>query len=295
MPIAELVLDSSPSNFESFYFKATDQHTSLVVLVASKDQFKRLLDNVGGSPGLYILQAEDSTVYVGKSVDLASRLRTHKTSDKIGYRRAMLMMRDQGISRYLDYGEAKLYDTLKTLGYRLEQSPLSGSLEVKRLRLASMDEEHVSMADGLVKQFLAYSVALGLTRPAVEATPAPAPEPLKLASPAPLKSATPLLNSEKTKGPLRVITPEGKEISETTACATFVAAIAHANLQRIADRGYILAGEPLVSKVKSTKYPGASKAADSWYVMTHSSTAEKLRILNKLSKDLKLGWIIEAH
>lgn len=277
MPIAELVLDSSPSDFESFYFKATDQHTSLVVLVASKDQFKRLLESAGGSPGLYILQAEDSTVYVGKSVDLSVRLRNHKTNDKIGYRRVMLMMRDQGLSRYLDYGEAKLYDTLSALGYRLEQSPLSGSLEVKRLRLESMDAEHVAMADGLVKQFLSYSVALGLARPA---TPPPVPPP------------PPVLPA--TSAPLRVVTPTGTVIAEATATGTFVAALAAADLTKVAALGYIFAGEPLVSPTKSTKYPSGSKPAGGQFVMTHSDTPTKKRMLERVSTALGLGWTVEV-
>ena len=284
MPIAELVLDSSPSDFESFYFKATDQHTSLVVLVASKDQFKRLLESAGGSPGLYILQAEDSTVYVGKSVDLSVRLRNHKTTDKIGYRRVMLMMRDQGISRYLDYGEAKLYDTLSALGYRLEQSPLSGSLEVKKLRLASMDAEHVTMADGLVKQFLSYSVALGLSRPVV-----PALKPAVIVPP----SIPPVVPSTVTAH-LRVIPPTGAVIAEATAAATFVAALASANLQVVAALGYVFAGEALVSQVKSTKYPSASKLVDSLFVMTHINTQAKKQMLERVSDALSLDWVVEA-
>ncbi len=285
MPIAELVLDSSPSDFESFYFKATDQHTSLVVLVASKDQFKRLLDSAGGSPGLYILQAEDSTVYVGKSIDLSVRLRNHKTNDKIGYRRVMLMMRDQGISRYLDYGEAKLYDTLSGLGYRLEQSPLSGSLDVKRLRLASMDEEHVAMADGLVKQFLSYSVALGLSRPARTGPKPPPTPPVSPPPPPPLPS---------TMHPLRVLTPAGTVIAEATATGTFVAALVAADLAKVAGLGYVFAGEPLVSPTKSTKYPSASIAAETLFVMTHSDTAKKKRMLERVSGALGLGWVVEA-
>lgn len=284
MPIAELVLDSSPSDFESFYFKATDQQTSLVVLVASKDQFKRLLDSVGGSPGLYILQAEDSTVYVGKSVDLATRLRNHKTNDKIGYRRVMLMMRDQGLSRYLDYGEAKLYDTLRLLGYRLEQSPLSGSLDVKRQRLASMDAEHVVMADGLVKQFLAYSVALGLTRPA---SPPGVPATVMVLPPKPQPKQVSVGAS------LRVTTLSGEVIAKKTAASTFVSALTAADLEKVEALNYVLAGEPLVSKTKSSKYPSASKPAGSAFVMCHSSTDAKLRMLERVSEALGLGWAVE--
>lgn len=314
MPIAELILDSSPSNFESFYFKATDQHTSLVVLVASKDQFKALLESAGAAPGLYILQAEDSTVYVGKSVDLAARLRNHKTNDKIGYRRVMVMRRDQGLARYLDYGEAKLYATLQDLGFRLEQTSLSGSLETKRQRLAQMDEAHVEMADGLVKQFLSYSVALGLTKPVESSfrtepafcgevrTSQSATQALEPPYPVRVDAEPPLAPKVISEGPAKiavsrplcVICPDGQRIGEPTAIASFVRALEHAGLERVKALGLILAGEPLVGRQKSSKYPSASKESGGYFVMAHSSTTEKKRVLEKVSQALSLGWVVET-
>lgn len=165
MPLAELILDSSPANFESFYLKATDQTTSLVVLIAAREQVKRLRENLGEAPGLYILQAEDSTVYVGQSKNLRDRLKSHRSSDKIKFRRVMVMYRDQGLARYLDYAEARIYQHLKEMGYRLDQSSLTGSLSTKKDRLLALDREHVATADGLVRQFLSYAVALGLAKP----------------------------------------------------------------------------------------------------------------------------------
>lgn len=142
------------------------------------------------------------------------------------------------------------------------------------------------MADGLVKQFLAYSVALGLTRPGVGGLSAVKPSIPKVKY-APAQERAP-------SGPLRVTLPTGQEIGESTATATFISAISSANLQQVADQGYILAGEPLVGKIKSKKYPGASKAVGAWFVMTHSSTAEKARVLKKVSKDLELDWRIDG-
>lgn len=165
MPLAELILDSSPTNFESFYLKATDQTTSLVVLIAAREQVKRLRESLGEAPGLYILQAEDSTVYVGQSKNLRDRLKSHRSSDKIKFRRVMVMYRDQGLARYLDYSEARIYQHLKELGYRLDQTSLTGSLSTKKDRLLALDREHVATADGLVRQFLSYAVALGLAKP----------------------------------------------------------------------------------------------------------------------------------
>lgn len=318
MPIAELVLDTSPSDVESFYFKATDSHTSLVVLAASKDQFRRLIDSAQGAPGIYILQAEDTTAYVGKSVDLAGRLRSHKTSDKIAYRRVLVMLRDQNISRYLDYCEAKLYDTLRVLGYRLEQAPLSGSLDNKRQRLAQMDKEHVNIADGLVTQFLGYSVALGLVKPHHAAFPASPSAPsdtapaqkegpaTPLGTPPIAPPATELLGADapltpevtttRKKAPpspaLSVRLSDGSLISENSSTATFIKALSIAGLSRLADLGLVLSGDPLVSAVQSSRYPSASKAIDGFWVMTHSDTGTKKKLLQKVSLALGLGWTV---
>lgn len=167
MTLAELIIDSSPTNFESFYLKATDQTTSLVVLVAAREQVKVLRENLGDAPGIYVLQAEDSTVYVGQSKNLRDRLKSHRSSDKIKFRRVMVMFRDQSLSRYLDYAEAKIYQHLKEMGYKLDQSSLTNSLGVKKDRLLSLDKAHVATADGLIRQFLSYVVALGLAKPMV--------------------------------------------------------------------------------------------------------------------------------
>jgi len=196
MPLAELILDSSPTNFESFYLKATDQTTSLVVLIAAREQVKRLRENLGEAPGLYVLQAEDSTVYVGQSKNLHDRLKSHRSSDKIKFRRVMVMYRDQGLSRYLDYAEARIYQHLKEMGYRLDQSSLSGSLTTKKDRLLALDREHVATADGLVRQFISYVVALGLAKPAAPArhhaeAARATPEPSLVASSGPTAAPTP--------------------------------------------------------------------------------------------------------
>lgn len=207
MPLAELILESSPSNFESFYLKATDQTTSLVVLVAAREQVKRLRENLGEAPGLYVLQAEDSTVYVGQSKNLRDRLKSHRSSDKIKFRRVMAMYRDQGLARYLDYAEARIYQDLKEMGYRLDQNSLTSSLSVKKERLLSLDKEHVSTADGLIRQFLSYVVALGLARPTTQShtkVPVLAPEVAVPACPRPAVAAyaCPTLEAGRAPGGL---------------------------------------------------------------------------------------------
>jgi predicted GIY-YIG superfamily endonuclease len=96
------------------------------------DWKNRLLKEVGDLPSLYILQAEDSTVYVGQSKALGGRLKTHRTSGKIGFNRILAMVRDQSLAQYLDYAEAKIYDELTKRGLRLDQADLSAGLETKR-------------------------------------------------------------------------------------------------------------------------------------------------------------------
>ena len=283
-----------------------------MVLVASKSQFKRLIASAGGAPGLYILQAEDSTVYVGKSVDLAMRLKNHKTSNKIGYTRALVMLRDQSLSRYLDYGEAKLYISLLGLGYRLEQSQLTSSLAVKRQRLSSLDEEHVTMADGLIKQFLAYSVALGLSRPGA-AVLASASMPMPVAVPVsilvPLDTLVP--NAPVTANPLPVLVKgnakrnakqslfilrkDGSELRANSAMGVLVQALTEAGLEGVSKLGLRLSGEPLVSRTKSTKYPGASHPSQGWFVMSHSSTQDKVKRLRQVSDAFGLGWDVRLE
>ena len=76
-----------------------------------------------------------------------------------------MLLRDQSFALYLDYGEAKLYQRLKEMGYRLDQSDLRGSLESKKQRLVQQDSAHVAIVDNLIAQFLAYGLSLGLALP----------------------------------------------------------------------------------------------------------------------------------
>jgi hypothetical protein len=280
MHVAELVLESSSTDFESFFVKATDQKTSLVVFAASRDKLRQLLEDVNGLPGLYILQAEDSTVYVGKSVDLAMRLKSHRSTDKIRYRRVLVVTRDQGITRYVDYGEAALYVRLRDMGFRLEQTTLASSIDVKRLRLLDLNRAHVAMADDVVDSFLRYAMALGLSKPAVNMPPPPPP---------PLPPPPP-----PSSGRFFVTKPNGGQIEGASAAATFALAVAEAGLDRVKVLGWTFAGEELVSLTQSSKYPSASKPVGTYFVMTHSDTKTKVRLLRRLSDELGLGWQVSG-
>lgn len=163
--LADLSLDNNADDFISYFLKVTDGHTGIRCLVASKDRLNQVIAEVGSNPGLYVLQAEDSTLYVGQSKDLQARLKAHKSTNKIDFCRGMAMARDQSLAQYLDYGEAKLYVELQKHGFKLEQSSLSSSLPIKEARLLARDKDHVKEANSLLNRFLKYIVALGLSKP----------------------------------------------------------------------------------------------------------------------------------
>jgi hypothetical protein len=51
---------------------------------------------------------------------------------------------------------------------------------------------------------------------------------------------------------------------------------------------------PLVSTTKDKKYSSAKhELADGLYVITHTSTIDKKKLLDAISKALNLGWSVE--
>lgn len=165
MPAANLTLESTPGSFNSFFAQAIDSKTNMRIIVASADQYARIKAETLGLPGIYVLQSGDSTVYVGQSKDLSTRLSTHRSKKKIGYTKVMVMVRDQSLSMHLDYAEAKLYVMLQDCGFKLDQMELGTGLDVKRKRLAGISREYLGIADELLAHFLTYCVALGLAPP----------------------------------------------------------------------------------------------------------------------------------
>lgn len=166
MPVATLTLESTPGSFTSFFASALDTRTNLRVIVASADQYARISQETAGLPGIYVLQAENSAVYVGQSKDLSSRLATHRSKRKIGYTKVMVMVRDQSLAMHLDYAEAKLYDMLSECGFALEQTDLARGLKLKQQRLAAISREQLGVTNDLLSHFFAYCIALGLAPPA---------------------------------------------------------------------------------------------------------------------------------
>ena len=103
----------------------------------------------------------------------------------------------------------------------------------------------------------------------------------------------PVVNRAAKTG-LRVAFRDGTIIAEPTARKTFVKCIEHIGLQRVRKLGITLCKVPLVSNALDWKYNSAQiPVGNGLYVMTHSNTADKARILEKISDQLHLGLKVE--
>ncbi len=91
---------------------------------------------------------------------------------------------------------------------------------------------------------------------------------------------------------LRIEKQEGSIIQEKDAATTFTEAIKQAGLIKVRNLGIKNCGINLVSTTKDKKY-AQREAAPGLYVLTHSSTKEKKKLLEKISDSLRLGWNVE--
>lgn len=93
---------------------------------------------------------------------------------------------------------------------------------------------------------------------------------------------------------LCVILPNGDLIQENNACDTLVEAVKAAGVANVRGLNLVKDHIPLISNTIDSKYGKAQKpVGGGWYVNTHSSTLGKKKILEKISKGLKLGWVVE--
>ena len=87
---------------------------------------------------------------------------------------------------------------------------------------------------------------------------------------------------------------DGSFIQEKDAATTFTSAIVRAGLMPVRDLGLKTCGINIVSTTIDGKYGKAQReAAPGLYVLTHSSTKDKKKILDKISQTLNLGWKVE--
>ena len=87
---------------------------------------------------------------------------------------------------------------------------------------------------------------------------------------------------------------DGTILQERNAAATFIAAITEAGLMKVRDMGLKFCRVNIVSTTIDKKYGRAQhEAAPGLYVLTHSSTMDKKKMLDKINKALNMGWTVE--
>ncbi len=98
--------------------------------------------------------------------------------------------------------------------------------------------------------------------------------------------------NEKTV--LRVQFPDGTVIQDKKAKVTFTQTIRKIGLMRVRNLNIAFCGVPIVSNTLDKKYGKAQVHVEGGlYVMTHSSTRDKKKQLDRISQALNLGLIVE--
>ena len=93
---------------------------------------------------------------------------------------------------------------------------------------------------------------------------------------------------------LRVIRNDGSVIQEKTAALTLVSAIKEAGPVNVRNMNIICCKVPLVSTTKDAKYGATQvRVSPKLYVITHSNNMMKKGFLEKISRNLGLGWKVE--
>lgn len=310
MHSAQLTIDNS-SDFKRFFLQAKDEYTGLIVYACSREEAFRISEKTDDAPGLYILQATDSTLYVGQSKDLAGRIRRHLQADKISFERIFVMAKDPSFAMYLDYAEAKLFTMMEDLGLKLEQSNLRGSLPKKEKRLFETSAGRVHAANSWLSQFLSYCIAFGLREPGLlsvvdtslhptsttendvqserEKSSKVRAEPQSIDNSAQSQVAEGSVRSKERQTPLKlsVTFPDGTIIQHPKASLTLVEVLTVVGLDAVAPLKIPCSGRFLVEKTSSPHIRNHVFVGD-FRVITHSSSAEKVAMLNKISDALNL-------
>jgi hypothetical protein len=87
---------------------------------------------------------------------------------------------------------------------------------------------------------------------------------------------------------------DGSFIQEKDAATTFTSAIIRAGLIPVRNLELKFCGVNIVSTTIDSKYGKAQREVDQGlYVLTHSSTKDKKKVLDKISAALNLGWEVE--
>ncbi|HAT62815.1 MAG TPA: hypothetical protein DCS83_09830 [Prevotella sp.] len=93
---------------------------------------------------------------------------------------------------------------------------------------------------------------------------------------------------------LRVTFPDGTVVEEKKAKVTFANVICRIGLMRVRSLDITFCGVPIVSNTIDSKYGNAQIAVENGlYVMTHSSTHDKKKQLDRISDELNIGLKVE--
>ena len=87
---------------------------------------------------------------------------------------------------------------------------------------------------------------------------------------------------------------DGSILQEHNAAATFIEAIKEAGLLRVRSLDVRFCRINIVSTTKDKKYSQAQHEVEpGLYVLTHSSTKDKKKMLDKINSSLNMGWNVE--
>ncbi len=94
---------------------------------------------------------------------------------------------------------------------------------------------------------------------------------------------------------LKITFADGRVFHEPKATETFVMFVKEVGVERVRSLGLKQCRVPLVSNTLDKKYKAAQKAlGNGWYLITHSSTKDKIRDIKKIAKALKIKLKVEA-
>jgi nitric oxide synthase oxygenase domain/subunit len=93
---------------------------------------------------------------------------------------------------------------------------------------------------------------------------------------------------------LRVTMPDGKVIAESKAAETLRKVIEQIGAERVRALGLTWCKVPFISNTKDPKYGHAQHpVGNGWYVITHSGTKDKKKVLDKIAKALHLNLKVD--
>lgn len=93
---------------------------------------------------------------------------------------------------------------------------------------------------------------------------------------------------------LRVTLPDGRVIAHPKASDTFIDTLLAIGIDRVRPLGVKFCKIPIISNTRDKKYGHAQHdVGNGWMILTHSSTADKKKMLDKIAKALNLNMKVE--